>query len=43
VEGPFPLTEAQWQQFQAVLTAMKPALVSDEATRGDEVRDESDL
>jgi len=30
VEGPFPLTEAQWQQFQAVLNAMKPALVSDE-------------
>ena len=30
VEGPFPLTEAQWAQFQAVLNAMKPALVSDE-------------
>jgi hypothetical protein len=29
VEGPFPLTESQWSQFQAVLNAMKPALVSD--------------
>ena len=30
VEGPFPLTESQWEQFQSVLTAMKPALVADE-------------
>ncbi|HUZ41181.1 MAG TPA: hypothetical protein VMU68_07300 [Acidimicrobiales bacterium] len=30
VEGPFPLTESQWEQFQSVLTAMKPALVVDE-------------
>lgn len=30
VEGPFPLTEEQWRQFQSVLAAMKPALVAGE-------------
>jgi hypothetical protein len=27
VEGPFPLSEEDWNQFMAVLSAMKPALV----------------
>ena len=27
IEGRFPLTEAEWTQFIAVLSAMKPALV----------------
>jgi hypothetical protein len=29
VEGDFPLTEHDWAQFMAVLTAMKPGLVAD--------------
>jgi hypothetical protein len=28
IEGEFPLTEAMWTQFLAVLSAMKPGLVS---------------
>ena len=28
VEGPFPITEPDWTQFLAVLTAMKPGLVA---------------
>ena len=28
IEGQFPLTEDEWTQFMAVLTAMKPALVA---------------
>ena len=31
IEGPFPLSEQEWSQFIAVLTAMKPGLVSDSA------------
>jgi len=27
LEGQFPLSEAEWEQFIGVLTAMKPALV----------------
>jgi hypothetical protein len=27
IQGVFPLTEAKWDQMQAVLEAMKPALV----------------
>jgi hypothetical protein len=29
VEGEFPITERDWDQFLAVLTAMKPGLVAD--------------
>jgi hypothetical protein len=35
VEGKFPITEQDWGQFMAVLTAMKPGLVADEQTSGD--------
>jgi hypothetical protein len=28
IEGDFPVSEAQWDQFIAVLDAMKPGLVS---------------
>lgn len=30
VEGTFPITERDWNQFLAVLNAMKPGLVEDE-------------
>lgn len=30
IEGPFPLTEEQWTQLLAVLSVLKPGLVSDE-------------
>lgn len=33
IEGRFPLTEAEWTQLIAVLTAMKPGLVGDTAGR----------
>lgn len=36
IEGRFPLTEAEWNQFIAVLTAMKPGLVG---SRPDESED----
>jgi hypothetical protein len=37
IEGEFPVTEAAWDQFLAVLAAMKPGLVSNEpdSVRGD--------
>lgn len=36
VEGRFPLTEAEWNQFMAVLTAMKPGLVAERHASDDE-------
>ncbi len=33
IEGEFPVTEAAWDQFIAVLTAMKPGLVSEPIAR----------
>lgn len=36
VEGRFPLSEPQWGQFMAVLTAMKPALVAETEPQGDD-------
>ncbi|HWC10296.1 MAG TPA: hypothetical protein VG455_03645 [Acidimicrobiales bacterium] len=32
----FPLTEAEWNQFMAVLAAMKPGLVADPRQEPDE-------
>lgn len=36
IEGRFPMTEDEWTQFLAVLTAMKPGLV-DSRTKADPV------
>lgn len=29
LEGPFPLSEAEWKQFEQVLEVMKPGLVEE--------------
>jgi hypothetical protein len=42
VEGDFPLTEQDWAQFMAVLTAMKPGLVSGRDSHDSEAQDESE-
>ena len=34
LQGPFPLSEDEWQQLQAVLTAMKPSLTRKDAPAG---------
>ena len=39
VEGEFPISEAAWTQFMAVLNAMKPGLVRDSEPDGPEQRD----
>jgi hypothetical protein len=35
IEGAFPITERDWQQFKVVLEVMKPALVRDESAIAD--------
>jgi hypothetical protein len=36
VEGEFPVSEAAWEQFMAVLAAMKPGLVAHEPQEHEE-------
>jgi hypothetical protein len=36
IEGKFPLSETEWAQFMAVLSAMKPALVGQPETQSDD-------
>ena len=36
IEGEFPISEAAWSQFMAVLNAMKPGLVSQPVDDEDE-------